>query len=132
MRIPAGITDADLREAHEAAGTVASEENRQYLPGRLLPLLVARFRDDTAEALGMRLPPLARRPPPWPARLEALTSGEVGILTVAVETLVTRFTPCMDDPELPRLLAAFREELTAEHADRSRTAAEDTAKACAS
>ena len=35
---------------------VASERFRPYLPGRLLPVLAARFRDDTAEALHLPRP----------------------------------------------------------------------------
>ena len=132
MRIPAKFTDSDLRDAHEAADVVASETFRPYLPGRLLPVLVARFRDDAAEALGLELPPLPRRPPVRAARLDELTSGEFAALRGAVDALVERFTACMDDPELPRLLVSLREDLVAERADRKRIAEETAVKARAS
>ncbi|MCW2930959.1 MAG: hypothetical protein JWM19_1921 [Actinomycetia bacterium] len=132
MRIPAKFTDSDLREAHEAADVVASEKFRPYLPGRLLPVLVARFRDDAAEALGMQLPPLPQRPPTRAAKLSELTSSEFGTFWEAVDALVERFAPCMDDPELPRLLVSLREELVAERAERERIADELAVKAKAS
>jgi hypothetical protein len=132
MRIPAKITASDLREAHQAADTLASEQYRPYLPGRLLPLLVARFRDEVAEALGMELPPLPKRPPVRPAKLSELTSREFGIVLGAVGTLVERFTPCMDDPELPRLLRDLRDALLVEKAERDGIADELSARAKAS
>jgi hypothetical protein len=132
MRIPAEFTDSDLRDAHDAADVVASEMFRPYLPGRLLPVLVARFRDATAEALGMELPPLARRPPVRAAKLEELTSSEFAAFWAAVGALAGRFAPCMDDPELPRLLAGLREELAAERAERERIAEELAVKGRAS
>jgi hypothetical protein len=119
MHEPDTITESDLREAHRAAGTLASEQYRPYLPGRLLPVLLAKFRDDVAERLGMDLPPLPQRPPVRPAKLSELTSREFGILADAVNALVTRFTGCMDDPELPRLLRDFRDALLIDGADRA-------------
>ncbi len=132
MRIPAKFTDSDLRDAHAAADVVASEMFRPYLPGRLLPVLVARFRDDTAEALHMELPPLPRRPPVRFAKLDELTSSEFVTLWGAVDALIERFTVCMDDPELPRLLVSFREELMAERTERERIAEEFAPKVRAS
>jgi hypothetical protein len=133
MCMPGKFTDSDLREAHAAAGVVASERFRPYLPGRLLPVLVARYRDDLAEALGVELPPLLlRRPPVRAARLDELTSGEFGAFWGAVDVLVGRFTACMDDPELPRLLVGLREDLVAERAERTRIADELAVKARAS
>jgi hypothetical protein len=52
MRMPARFSDSGLRDARDAAGVVASGRFRACLPGRLLPVLVARLRDDAAEALG--------------------------------------------------------------------------------
>jgi hypothetical protein len=132
MRIPAEITDSDLRDAHQAADTLASEQYRPYLPGRLLPLLVARFRDEVTEALGMELPPLPQRPPVRPAKMSELTTSEFGVMSGAVGTLVPRFVACMDDPELPRLLRDLRDSLLVEHAERVGIAAEITANAKAS
>ncbi len=121
-----------LREAHDAADTLASERFRPYLPGRLLPLLVARFRDDVAVALGMQLPPLPQRPPVRAARLDELTSSEFDTLSGAVLTLVTQFVPCMEDPALPRLLREFRDALMIEKAERASIADELIEKAKAS
>jgi hypothetical protein len=132
MRIPAEMTPGQLQDAHDAADTLASEKSRPYLPGRLLPLLVARFRDDVAEALGMALPPLPQRPPGRVAKPSEMTNGELDTLCGAVLTLVVRFTACMDDPALPRLLRDFRDALIIEKADRARITEELTGKAKAS
>jgi hypothetical protein len=132
VRMPAKFTDSDIRDAHAAADVVASETFRSYLPGRLLPVLVAKFRDDAAESLGIQLPPLPQRPPARPAKIGDLTSSELDALRGAVDVLVERFTACMDDPELPRLLAGLREELVSEKADRARIADEFAVKARAS
>jgi hypothetical protein len=132
MRELSNFSDSDLREAHQAADTLASESYRPYLPGRLLPLLLAKFRDDLAEALGMELPPLPQRPPVRPARLSELTSRELGIVLDAVGTLVARFTPSMDDPELPRLLGDLRDVLLVEQAERDGIARQLIARAKAS
>jgi hypothetical protein len=128
VRIPASFTDSDLRDAHGAADVLASEEFRPYLPGRLLPVLVARFRDEVAGALGMVLPPLPRRPPVRAARLGDLTSREFGVLSGAVEVLVTRFTACMGDPALPGLLRDLRDALLVEKAERARISDEFAAR----
>jgi hypothetical protein len=59
MRAPTEVRPEELREAHSAAETLISERFRSYLPGRMLPMLLAKFHDDVAESLGMELPPLA-------------------------------------------------------------------------
>ena len=125
----AEMTSDELREARQAADMLVSEKFRSYLPGRMLPMLLGKYRDDMTEALGMELPPLPQRQPVRAARLDELTTSEFGVLWGAVDALVERFTPRMDDPELPRLLAALREELAAEHAERARIADEFREKA---
>jgi hypothetical protein len=96
-------------------------------------VLLAKFRDDVAARLGMALPPpLPQRPPVRPAKLSELTSREFGILADAVNALVTRFTGCMDDPALPRLLRDFRDALLIDGADRAGIARESAAKSTAS
>jgi hypothetical protein len=128
-------TADDLRDAHEAADVLISEPYRKYLftSGRLLPVLVARFRDDMAEALGMELPEIPRRKGNVrPAKLDDLTSAEFGTLWGAIDALVERFTSLMDDPELPRLLSALREELVRERTEREHIADELTEAAKAS
>ena len=127
------MTDDELREAHCAADTLLSEKSRGYLPGRMLPMLLGRFRDDMAEAMGMELLPLPKRAGSvTAARLDDLTSAELDALCGAVLTLVTRFTAIMDDPLLPRLLSEFRDALEIEKGDRARIAEELRDKARAS
>ena len=133
MRAPAEMTSDELREAHRAADFLISEKFRSYLPGRMLPMLLGRFRDDMTEALGGELPPLPQRPRPVrAAKLDDLTSGELDALSGTVLVLVTRFTTLMDDPELPKLLREFRDALVIEKADRARIADELREKARAS
>jgi hypothetical protein len=130
MRIPANMTDDELREAHRAADTLTTDKYRAYLPGRLLPLLIARFRDDVAEALGMQLPSLPQRSAVRAVKLDDLTSAELDTLTGSV--VVTRFAAGMDDPALAPALRDFRDALVIEKADRARIADELMEKARAS
>jgi hypothetical protein len=134
MRIPTDMTNDELREAHHAADTLLTDKYRPYLPGRLLPMLLSRFRDELAEALGMELPPLPQRPPARPAKLADLTSSELHEVSGAVLDLVTRFAACMDDPALAPALRDLRDALVIEKADRARIADElrDKARARAS
>ena len=130
MRAPAEMTSDELREAHHAADALISKKFRSYLPGKMLPMLLGRFRDDMAEALGMELPPLPQRSGPVKsAKLDDLTSGELDELSGAVLILVTRFATLMDDPLLPKLLREFRDALVIEKADRARIADELREKA---
>jgi hypothetical protein len=93
MRAPTEVRPEELREARDAADTLISERFRSYLPGRMLPMLLGKFRDDAAESLGMELPPLPRRSGPVKVvKLNDLTSSELGTLSGAVLVLVTRFT----------------------------------------
>jgi hypothetical protein len=128
-------TADDLRDAHEAADVLISESYRKYLftSGRLLPVLVGRFRDDMAEALDQERLEIPKRDGQVRAvRLDELTTAEWGTLWGAVDALIERFTSLMDDPELPRLLRALREELVRERTERERIADEFTMKAQAS
>jgi hypothetical protein len=75
MRAPNEITPDELRRARNAADTLISGTFRSYLPGRMLPMLLGKFRDDVAESLGMELPPLPRRSGPVRVvKLDNLTS----------------------------------------------------------
>jgi hypothetical protein len=133
MRAPIETASDELREAHDAADTLVSEKFRSYLPTLMLPMLLGRFRDDMAEALGLPLPELPQRSGSVrAARLDDLTSGELDALSGAVLALVTRFTALMDDPVLPKLLRDFRDALVIEKADRARIADELRARARAS
>jgi len=130
MRAPIEARAEELRKAHDAADTLISERFRSYLPGRMLPMLLGKFRDDVAELLGMELPPLPRRSGPVKAaKLDDLTSSELDTLSGAVLVLVTRFTALMDDPLLPDLLRGFRDALVIEQADRTRIAEEARTRA---
>ena len=129
MRAPTEVRPEELREAHDAAETLISERFRSYLPGRMLPMLLGKFRDDVAESLGMELPPLPRRSGPVKVvKLDDLTSSELGTLSDSVLVLA-RFTALMDDPLLPKLLREFRDALIIERADRARIADEFRGKA---
>jgi hypothetical protein len=131
----AKMTIDDLRDAHEAADVLISEPYRKYLftAGRLLPLLVGRFRDDLAEALDLERTEIPRRDGQVRAvRLDDLTSSEFSVIWGAVDALVERFTGLADDPEFPRLLSAFREELVREKTEREKIADDFTLKAQAS
>jgi hypothetical protein len=94
--------------------------------------MVARFRDEVAEALGLEVSPLPQRPPARAAKVGELTSTEFDALWGAVDALVDRFTPMMNDPEALRQLASFREELARERAERECIADEFIEKAKAS
>lgn len=125
MRAPTEVRPDELREARDVAGTLISERFRSYLPGRMLPMLLGKFRDDVAESLGMELPPLPQRSGPVKAvKLDNLTSSELDTLSAAVLALATRFTALMDDPLLPKLLREFWDSLVIEKADRARIADE--------
>jgi hypothetical protein len=118
MRAPAEISPDELREAHDAADTLVSEKFRGYLPGRMLPMLLSKFRDDARDALGMELPPRL----PVRARhqkLEALTDPELEAITGHVAILLDKFASFMDDPALPEALGDFRADLTTERGDRN-------------
>jgi hypothetical protein len=133
MMRPSEMTADELLEAHRAAEVLAAGKFRGYLPGRMLPVLLGRFRDDVAEALGMPLPALPQRPGPVKtAKLDDLTSSELDTLSGAVLVLVTRFTGFMDDPLLPKLLRELRDALMIEKADRARIAEQIREKATAS
>src|SRR5258708_4657154 len=98
-------TADDLRDAHEAADVL----------------------------MGMELPEIPRRNGHVrPAKLDDLTSAEFGTLWGAIDALVERFTSVMDDPELPRLLRALREELIRERTEREQIEDELTQAAKAS
>lgn len=130
MRAPTEVRPEELREAHDAADTLISERFRSYLPGRMLPMLLGKFRDDVAESLSMELPPLPQRSGPVKAvKLDDLTITELRTLSGAVLVLLTRFTTLMNDPLLPELLREFRDALVIEQADRARIADELKGKA---
>ncbi|MGH3232504.1 MAG: hypothetical protein ACRDOH_04455 [Streptosporangiaceae bacterium] len=106
-----------------------SERFRSYLRGRMLPMLLGKFRDDVAESLGMELPLPQRSGPVKVVKLDDLTSSELDTLSDTVLVLTTRFTVLMDDSLLPKLLREFRDALVIEKADRTRIADEFRNKA---
>lgn len=110
-----------MAQVPQEAGQVLFLVARQT--GRMLPMLIGKFRDDVAESLGMELPPLPQRSGPVKVvKLDNLTSSELDTLSGAVLVLATRFTALMDDPLLPNLLREFRDALVIEKADRARIA----------
>jgi hypothetical protein len=132
MRTLSELTKNQLTEAHDTADKLISETFRSYLPGRMLPLLLSRYRDDLAEALGMVLPLLPQRSGSVRVvKLDDLTTGELNEVSAVALILVTRYADTMDDPLLLKLLRDFRDALAIEKADRARIADElrDKAKA---
>jgi hypothetical protein len=118
------LTKDQLTQAHDSADMLISEKYRSYLPGRLLPLLLGRYRDDAADALGLPLPELPHRA--GQARVVTigeLTTGELEEVSAAVQALATRYADTMDDPALPDLLRDFRDALAIEKAERADIAA---------
>jgi hypothetical protein len=127
-----GTLPADKQQAHDYAATLVSGKYRQYLfvSGRMLPVLLARFRDDMAEALGVAPPDIPRRDGQVrPARLGELTSSEFDVFSEAVTGLADGATILMDDQELPRLLRELQGRLRAEQDERERIADDITAGA---
>jgi hypothetical protein len=105
-----------LQEAHRAAGTLIG--HKPYLPGGLLLLLLSRFRDDIREALSMEPGDVPRRGRERRS-LDELTSVELSTVSGAAMILLqNRFTQVMDDPELPKLLAAYQDDLNVQKAER--------------
>jgi len=107
------LTKDQLTEAHDSADKLIGEKYRSYLPGRLLPLLLSRYRDDLAEAV----------------KLSELTTGELNDMSGAVQILATRYAGTMDDPALPDMLRKLRDTLVIEKAERAGIAADMRARA---
>lgn len=124
MRTFSELTKDQLTEAHDSAGKLISERYRSYLPGRLLSLLLSRYRDDLAEALGTPLPPLPHRAGPVRAvKLSELTTTELDDMSGTAQILATRYADTMDDPALPDMLTKLRDSLATEKAERAGIAA---------
>ncbi len=112
MRELSELSELELKEAHDAAAQLLSEKFRQYLQGPMLPTLLAKFRDDVLDVLGMELPPrLPMRV--GHQKLDALTDAELGTLEQRVATLLGN-SDFMDDPALVGFLADLRQDLVAE------------------
>lgn len=115
-----------LKLARECA-TVLLDRKAYLPPGGLLPMLLGRWRDDIAEVIGGDTPKAKKdKPKPLPRRerehrsLDELTSVELDTVAGAVGILLQdRFTAIMDDPELPRQLAAFSDNLIDQKTERA-------------
>jgi hypothetical protein len=107
-----------LEVALEAADALM--QHKQFLPrGGLLLMLLSRFRDDTREALNMESERYPRRGQVFRS-LDELTTAELDAVAGAVDTLLEeRFTLVMDDPELAKLLAAFKDNLNDQKTERA-------------
>ena len=91
---------------------------KAYLPGNLLAMLLARWREDVGDALGL---PRADLPSRGKERrgLDQLTSTELDTLSGAVVILLeARYTATMDDPGLSPLLREFGKALDDEKTER--------------
>jgi hypothetical protein len=118
MRSLTLLPEDQLKDALGAADALM--EHKAFLPpGSLLFMLLGKFRDDTREALGMKLGELPQRGRERRS-LDEMTTTELAAVIAAVAVLSeARFTGVMDDPALPRLLADFRQDLTAQDAERA-------------
>lgn len=118
MRTFSELTPEQLTQIKDNADKLLSEKYRSYLPGRMLAMLLSRYRDDLAEALGQEPPELPRRD--GKARrvpLDELTTVELNELTHVVLILLT-YDRTMDDPALPQLLREFRESIVKQKLER--------------
>ncbi len=122
MRTLAELSTDQLRVAGDAIEAVI--DHRAYLPADgMLVMLAGRFRDDIREALEVKHLGRAdrgteRKP------LEELGYEELTRLAAAVSSLVGRFRPFMDDPELVRLLDDLHSRLALFSFERANTARE--------
>ncbi len=100
------------------SATDAVMKLKAYLPSGLLLMLLGRWRDEAADALGIERRELPSRGKER-RTLDQLTTTELTVLSGAVGILTeVRFTSTMDDPELPRLLREFGKALIAQKTDR--------------
>lgn len=113
MRTLTALTRDQLTQARSSADMMLSEKYRSYLPGRMLALLVSRYRDDVADALHEERPELpARDGQVRRAVLDELTGPELDEIAHVVLGLLS-YADTMDDPALPALLREFRQSLLA-------------------
>jgi hypothetical protein len=112
----------ELRVAGDATETLI--DLRAYLPpDGMLIMLAGRFRDDIREELRMK--PLAHASRGSERKtLDDLTAQEATMLSKVVATLLDRFAPFMEDPELPKLLRELRQKLTVVVLERAHAAEE--------
>ena len=117
MRYLTDLPIADLRTAGDAIETLI--DFRAYTPPGhgFLITLAGKFRDDIRDVLEMPLLEHAYRGHEVKS-LDDLAAEELDHLDKAVDVLVGRFTPFMDDPELVIQLGALHEHLRAETARR--------------
>jgi hypothetical protein len=115
-----------LKLARESAAVLI--DRKAYLPpGGLLLMLLSKFRDDIAEYLGGDTAEAKKdKPKPLPRRerehhsLDELTSVELDTVAGAGGILLQdRFKAIMDNPELPRQLAAFSDDLIEQKIERA-------------
>lgn len=115
-----GLSGPQLKEIKTKADLLLSEKHRGYLPGRMLAMLLGKYRDDVTEALGLPVPPLPRRDGQLrKAGLDEMTLAELAEATQAVLLLVNH-TGTMDDPALPVYLREYRDALIAQKRERDR------------
>jgi hypothetical protein len=105
-----------LAEIAEATETVY--QRRAYLPGRVLLAMVWHFRNDVRAQRRYGRESYPGQPEPLP--LARLITDELDALLAAVGVMTdSKFTPYMEDPELPTRLSEFGVKLKAELAERA-------------
>jgi hypothetical protein len=123
MRALAELPRDEIRVAYDA--TEVMVKHKAYLPpGSPLFLLVLKFRYAVRVALQMDRGELPQRGNThW--TLDSLTTFELDSVRGAVMILLQdRFTACMSDPALPRLLGEFQDALNTEQNEREHIRAE--------
>lgn len=120
MRTFSELTPDQLAQARKSADTMLSGKYRNYLPGRMLAMLLSRYRDDMAEELGQEPLELPKRDGQIrQVTLDELRTVELHEITHAVLVLLN-YVDTMEDPALPALLREFRESLVKQKDDRIR------------
>lgn len=123
------LSESQLKELKAKADRLLSERYRSYLPGRMLAVLLSKYRDDLAEALGVKPPEIPQREgQARKATLDELTTPELNEAMASVLLLVT-WDMTMDDPALPDLLREFRAALEAQQRERNDDQRKFTTKA---
>jgi hypothetical protein len=117
------LSKTQLADIRDQAELLISEKHRGYLPDRLFPVLLSRYRDDVTEAMGQPSPPLPQRDGQTRrAKLDEMTTAELTAATAAVEVLL-KHARTMNDPALPVRLDAYRESLAMQKHERDKNAA---------
>jgi hypothetical protein len=105
-----------LHAARQACLTLLVDQHRIYLASSL-PMMLGKLRDDVGGMLSME--PLGRSAKHSPRGIGEATDAELNAMTWAVDTLLERCIEAIDDPELVTGVAALRDQIRCEKAERA-------------